>query len=404
MKRTAPAARHPIRVAHVGAYAPETAGGVQKTIAGLADHLPQFGVQVEFWRPSSEIAEPRLTHIDNWPVLELPARRRPWNAMAGLSRATQEAVRQRERQVDLVHFHSVFVPENAWIARLLNIPYLTTPNGGYSPKVMRGRNRLAKWAWFSLLESSYVRRAAAVHAVSHSEIQDIVPHVDRSRIIAIPNAVDDQYLRRELTRPSGRDLLFLGRLAVEHKGLDLLLRGFAQSASHHKSRLIVAGPDFRGGRVACERLARELGIGASVSFPGPVFADEKCELIESCYAFVHTSRWEGLPFAVLEALALGRPALLTSETNLAAPVSQVGAGILVMDNPDSISAGILQLLSLSKDEYALMSQRARQLVQEHFTWKLAAQEMAKQYQRIIDAGASARNTHQYRRIRPGVSR
>ena len=85
MKRAAPAARHPIRVAHVGAYAPETAGGVQKTIAGLADHLPHFGVQVEFWRPSSEIAEPRLTHIDNLRVLELPARRRPANATAGLS-------------------------------------------------------------------------------------------------------------------------------------------------------------------------------------------------------------------------------------------------------------------------------------------------------------------------------
>jgi glycosyltransferase involved in cell wall biosynthesis len=394
MKREAPAARKRIRVAHVGGYAPETADGVHKTIAGLANHLPQFSVQVEFWRPSPEIAEPRVTHIDTWPVLELPARRRPWNVVAGLPRATQEAVRERERQVDLVHFHSVFVPENPWIARLLKIPYLITPNGGYSPKVMRGRNRLAKWAWFSLLERSYMRGAAVVHAVSHSEFEDIVPHVDRSRIATIPNAVDDQYLRRELTRPSGRDLLFLGRLAMEHKGLDLLLRGFAQSASHHKSRLIVAGPDFRGGRVACESLARELGIGASVSFPGPVFADEKCALIESCYAFVLTSRWEGLPFAVLEALALGRPALLTSDTNLAGPVTQVGAGILVMNNPESISAGILQLLSMSRDEYKLMSQRARQLVQDRFTWKLAAQEVANQYHRVIDAGASARNTHQ----------
>jgi glycosyltransferase involved in cell wall biosynthesis len=387
MKR---AARNPIRVAHVGGYALETVDGVQKTIAGLADHLPRSNIQVEFWSPSSEIAEPNLTHVGSWPALELPARRRPWNAVAGLPRATQEAVRQRERQVDLVHFHSVFVPENAWIARLLNIPYLTTTNGGYSLGVMRGRNSLAKWAWFRLYERSYIRAAAAVHTVSHSEIDDIVPYADRSRIITIPNAVDDQCLRRRITRPTGRDLLFLGRLAVEHKGLDLLLRGFAQSASDHKSRLIVAGPDFRGGRVACETLARKLGLGASVSFPGPVFAEEKWELIETCYAFVHTSRWEGLPFAVLEALALGRPALVTRHTNLAGPLSEVGAGIVVKDDPGSISAGILQLLSMSSDEYELMSQRARELVQDHFTWKVAAREMARQYHRIIERAALLR--------------
>ena len=404
MKRAAPAAGHPLRVAHVGGYAPETADGVQRTIAGLADHLPRYNIEVEFWSPSSEVAEPKLTHVGGLPALELPARRRPWNAIAGLPRATQEAVRQRERQVDLVHFHSVFVPENAWIARLLNIPYLTTPNGGYSPRVMRGRNKLAKWAWFTLLERSYVQAAAAIHAVSHSEMEDIVPHVDRSRIITIPNAVDDQCLGREVTRPSGRDLLFLGRLAVEHKGLDLLLRGFAQSSSYHKSRLIVAGPDFRGGRVVCETLTRELGIGASVSFPGPVFGDEKWELIESCYAFVHTSRWEGLPFAVLEALALGRPALLTSNTNLAGPISEVGAGIVVQDDPDSISAGILQLLSMSSDEYELMSQRARQLVQDHFTWEIAAREMAREYHRIIDVGASEAEHASAPTDPPGVPR
>jgi glycosyltransferase involved in cell wall biosynthesis len=391
MRRATPPARDFIRVAHVGGYALETTDGVQKTIAGLVDQLPRFSVEVEFWSPSSEIEEPRLTHVNNWPVLELPVRRRPWNAISGLPRATQEAVRQRERQVDLVHFHSVFVPENAWIARLLNIPYVTTPNGGYSPRVMRGRNRLAKWAWFTLLESSYIRAAAAVHTVSPSEIEDVVPHADRSKIITIPNAVDDHCLGRQVARPSGRDLLFLGRLAVEHKGLDLLLRGFAQSVPHHKSRLIVAGPDFRGGRVTCETLARELGIRASVSFPGPVFADKKWKLIESCYAFVHTSRWEGLPFAVLEALALGRPALLTSHTNLAGPVSEVGAGIVVQDDPYSIADGILQLLSMSSDEYELMSQRARQLVHDHFTWKVAAQEMARQYQRIIDSDASPRS-------------
>jgi glycosyltransferase involved in cell wall biosynthesis len=176
---------------------------------------------------------------------------------------------------------------------------------------------------------------------------------------------------------------------VEHKGLDLLLRGFARSSALHDSRLIIAGPDFREGREGCGRLVRELGISGSVSLPGPVFGDRKWELIDACYAFVHTSRWEGLPFAVLEALALGKPVLVTRETNLADLVAERRAGIVVETNPDSISRGIQQLLALSDAEYESMSRRARQLVQGRFTWQLAAEAMANEYRRVAAANAWA---------------
>jgi glycosyltransferase involved in cell wall biosynthesis len=379
----------PLRVAQVGGYASDTADGVQKTILGLLGHLPQHGIEVELWSCSPQYGEPRLSRVDEVPVLELPSRRRPASLLAPLPRMTREAIRDRAREVHLVHFHSVFLPENVWTARLLEVPYLITPHGGYGPKVLRGRNRLAKTAWLFAFERGYLRSAAALHAVSPSEAEDIAVLVDPSKIVTVPNAVDDECLRRDVGAPRGRDLLFLGRLAVEHKGLDLLLRGFARSSALHGSRLIIAGPDFREGREGCERLARELGISGSVSFPGPVFGDGKWAIIDACYAFVHTSRWEGLPHAVLEALALGKPALVTRETNLADLVAERRAGIVVEANPDSISRGIQQLLAVSGDEYESMSRRARQLVQDHFTWQLAAVAMANEYRRVASADARA---------------
>ena len=141
----------PLRVAHVGGYASETADGVQKTILGLLGHLPQHGIEVELWSCSPQFGEPRLSRVDGLPLLELPSRSRPASLLAPLPKKTREAIRDRARRVHLVHFHSVFQPENVWIARLLDAPYFITPHGGYGPKVLRegtGWRRLrGSWPW-----------------------------------------------------------------------------------------------------------------------------------------------------------------------------------------------------------------------------------------------------------------
>lgn len=389
MKHEPSLATSPIRVAHIGGYVRDSADGVQKTIRGLVQHLPQHNIETELWSFSPDHSEPRLSQVEGVPVLQLRCRRRPVSYLAAFPRVTRQAIRDRAREVHLVHFHSVFQPENVWTARLLDIPYVITPQGGYNQKVLRGRNRLAKTAWLAARERAYLRSAGAVQAVSPAEIEVIAALIDRSKIVMVPNGVEDDYVRRDIRPSDGRDLLFLGRLAVEHKGLDLLLRGFARSTEHHTSRLIIAGPDFRRGRETCETLARNLGVSGSVMFPGPVFGDHRRELIEACYAFVHTSRWEGLPLAVLEALARGKPVIVTEETNLADLVTENRLGIVVEADPESISRGIVQLLAVPADEYDSMSQRARQLIADRFTWQIAAEMMANEYRRIAFANAHA---------------
>jgi glycosyltransferase involved in cell wall biosynthesis len=60
-----------------------------------------------------------------------------------------------------------------------------------------------------------------------------------------------------------------------------------------------------------------------------VFGREKEALLDSAFVFVHTSRWEGMPFAVIEALATGCPVLVTPATNLGDYVEGFGAGVVV---------------------------------------------------------------------------
>jgi glycosyltransferase involved in cell wall biosynthesis len=367
-----------LRVAHVGGYAPESADGVQKTIFGLLTNLPRQGVDVELWTFSVHTRVPKMTDVDGVPTLELPAHRPPLNLgpLPGISR---RAILARTPVVDVVHFHSVFVPENAWTATVLDIPYVITPNGGYGPAVLEGRNRLAKAVWLSAMERSYLRSASAIHTVSPSETNDILNLIGHPRVFMVPNAVDEDMLRGEVKAPRRRDLVFLGRLAVRQKGLDLLLRGFARSVTQHDSRLLIAGPDFRHGRRQCEQLVRSLRIERSVSFCGPMFGVDKKNLLEDCYALVQPSRWEGLPFTVLEALALGRPVVVTEGTNIAALVREYAAGIDVDAHPDAISTGIRDLLNLLPGDYEKMSQNARRLIRDHFTWEESTATMARHY-------------------------
>ncbi len=160
----------------------------------------------------------------------------------------------------MLHLHSVFIPDNVWVARLAGLPYVLTPNGGYSPEVLHGRNRVAKAAWMRMRERSYVRGASLVHAVSPRELDQLRATFGTDALLFVPNAIDvsPRPVPPGATRRISRNrIVFLGRLAIEHKGLDTLLEGYARfvkSGSERESELIIAGPDFRSGRAKLEAL------------------------------------------------------------------------------------------------------------------------------------------------------
>ena len=103
----------------------------------------------------------------------------------------------------------------------------------------------------------------------------------------------------------GRDVVFVGRLETEQKGLDLLLRGWAAGCTGLGARLVVAGtgPDERRLR----ELATELGIADQVDFVGWVSGAAKYELMASARLVAMPSRFETFGLVALEAMATGTP-------------------------------------------------------------------------------------------------
>lgn len=101
-------------------------------------------------------------------------------------------------------------------------------------------------------------------------------------------------------------VLAVGRL-VRQKGFDVLLRAFAVLHERRPCRLMVLGEGpLRGG---LEDLAREVSVEPDVAFPG--FVDDPFPYMASADLFVLSSRWEGLPNVLIQAMAVGAPVVAT---------------------------------------------------------------------------------------------
>lgn len=373
-----------IRVAHIGNYKPDSSTGVEKTIAGLVRHLPEYGIEVEVWHPSRRTRGLKRRIEDGVAIYDLPVYR-PIKGLCLFAKEARNFIQSRLGALDLLHFHSVFLHENLKIAAL-GIPYVVTPNGGYDQLVLRGRNRLVKSIWFTLRERPYLRKARMIHAVSAPESQALQNLGLTTPARYIANGIDDAVLRRQTTPPSAfPDFVFLGRLAVDQKGLDLLLRGYAKARAKMPSlpRLVLAGPDFRGGLAQLTAMARELSIADRVVFTGPVFGEEKWRQLSQARLFIHTSRWEGMPFALLEAMAVGRPVLVSPGTNLTESVAAANAGIVVTCDAEAIAEGLCRAAELSGPALDATGHGARSLVESEFSWQAIAGELSRAYQTAV---------------------
>jgi len=353
--------------------------GVNRVVHWMAASQMRLGHEVEVWGLAESMTPP--THPREYRLRLFPL---TWPRVT-LAPAMKAALATLEPGT-WVHFHSVFIPEYPAIARLLRecgFAYSITPHGGYDPGRFR-KHRGQKRFYFAAREASYLRNAAWIQTIGVSEIQDILCLAPQARVVSIANC-QHSIPARTVALPINveRPLFgYCGRLATEHKGLDYLLAGFAAYKAKGGTGelwLIGDGED----RASLERQAAENGSAAQVRFLGVRQGEEKLDLVASLDAFIHSSRWDVLPGACLEAAALGRPLVISRETNLAEYVERGRAG-LVLD--ETSAAGVERALECVRQLYENsqlepMGENARLLIETEFRWE----ENAKAFVAAINA-------------------
>jgi glycosyltransferase involved in cell wall biosynthesis len=126
------------------------------------------------------------------------------------------------------------------------------------------------------------------------------------------------------------------------KGLDLLLRAVARLPPASSVNLVIAGR--RGAETAAlERLAVALGLSDSIRYLGP--RDDVPDLLSAADLFVLPSPWEGLPNALIEAMAVGTPIVAADIPPVREVLGQRFDAILVpVGSPDALARGITAAL------------------------------------------------------------
>lgn len=160
----------------------------------------------------------------------------------------------------------------------------------------------------------------------------------------------EAFPRRERAAPAGGEwrLVQACRL-IEKKGLDDALHAFAAFRREHPgATFTIAGEGPLQGEL--ERLAMELGLGESVRFAGFLKGEELCGLYHEAHLFLHPSRMtadqnqEGVPNAMLEAMATGLPVVATRHGGIPEAVRDGVTGVLVAERDrKGLAAGLLGL-------------------------------------------------------------
>jgi glycosyltransferase involved in cell wall biosynthesis len=206
-----------------------------------------------------------------------------------------------------------------------------------------------------------------------------------------PHELDEAILQSVRTDNalSGRPIrfLYLGRMDVHTKGLDMLVEALALGLRERRLpedvQLCMVGPDQAGGQLRLQRLAEQLGIRESIRFRGPLAGVDKWNAILSCDALVLPSRHDAFPTVVVEAMAAARVVVVTAETGVSPFVDRERCGYTVPATVAGICAGVERAV-LSRSEWSEMAARGRTCVNEHLTWERIARRVGEFYESVFD--------------------
>lgn len=202
-------------------------------------------------------------------------------------------------------------------------------------------------------------RSDCAFICQNQEMYDSLMKLGISNVYLIPNPVEPVYFNIE-PRIDGYNILFIGRLA-QQKGVDVLFRAFIKIANEiPESKLILVGDGpFRD---FMQKMVENSGIGDRIILVGFVPHSEIVKYLHNASVFVLPSLFEGLPNALLQAMAAGLPCIATNVGGIPDILIDKVNGILVPPKRDDLLAEALKKVLLDKHLAVQLGENARKTV------------------------------------------
>ncbi len=385
-------------------YLPEFSGAALQSHR-LAKELARLGVQVQVLAGTHEKGLSGVDNVDDILVhrvlrdrVTLPGQLNYW---ATLDRYVQK----HARRFDLVHTHG-FQPRISLAARREGLPIVQKITNQSVDDPVAVLNRQFGYWKFKI----YNMADAVIPTSKVLENLCRATSLPQEKIVRIPNGVDTEQfrpatpeertqLRQKLHAAKSKVMLLTVGTVNYTKGLDTLLKAIFELEDDIKQhiRLWVVGPMSNrdsAGKVQegfeeyvdkVKRMIDELGLQSIVQFRGRQANVD--EYMRAADIYIHPSRQEGQPNAILEAMATGLPVVANLLPGITDEILQAGRyGYLVNVEDKSQFAAALRVLVKNRLLRERLGEHARSHVEKYFSLKTIAQRYVSLYSSLIHKG------------------
>lgn len=275
---------------------------------------------------------------------------------------------------DVVLFESFYYMDDVKIAKMLrkvNVPYIIIPRGALTHQALHNHAWLKKWVAHKLYFDEYIKHAKAIQYLTKQEAKDSTERFHTPYFI-IPNGFNLPSRVKENFSSNGIIASFIGRLDMFHKGIDILLE--AMSTAHKELLeahfyLTIYGPR-RYDYYKIEKEIADRGISDIVAIHDEIGGQEKEDILLNTDVFIMTSRFEGHPMGLIEALSYGVPCMVTPGTNMAEQIGKADAGWVTEGTVVQIAESLRKIIK-ERTYFSDKGHNARNLSKDYDWNKLA---------------------------------
>lgn len=286
---------------------------------------------------------------------------------------------------DIVIFHEVYYWPYIQIAKDLfreKIPYVIIPHGCLVKDALR-KKWLKKHTANFLFFNAFIKKAQAVQCLSEKEL--INTHFSVHKFVCT-NGITIHNIIKQDFHTNGLKITYIGRLEIHVKGLDIMIsavKNVSEVLRQHKVRINIFGPDVNGMFSKIESMITYNQLNDIIILHHEISGKEKEDTLYNSDIFIQTSRHEGMPMGILEAMSLGLPCLVTRGTSLGEIIERYDAGWVADTSIDSLSKTLIKAIS-QKDSLQVKSQNAQRLVEDNFAWDKISNQTLEIYNKIIN--------------------
>ena len=279
---------------------------------------------------------------------------------------------------NIVIFQGIYFLKYFTISRFLKkykIPYVVVPRCSMTEAAQKSK-KLKKKIFNILFFNKFINGAAKIQFLTQNEYYESKKCFSFKDYFVCGNGIEIPDNKYRIKHRKEFKVVFIGRINVYHKGLDVLLDSIRDNKTwfiKNNVYLNLYGSNSDNGYEYINRYIKINCLMDIVNLNEAVYGKEKERILLDSDVFIHTSRLEGQPTAVIEAVSYGIPVVVTPGTNIMDIVKENKLGYISNFDKEAVFKTIKKVFE-EKKYFNQISKNEIKYAKENFDWNLICEK------------------------------